>query len=167
MGEVWGRIPVSLYVTEEVLGAAPGGVGGVKLRCCSSASRGRVVGLTSGGCPFRGSSVLSDPGVKVQRHQRGMAWAHVECTGIHEERLEETLGRAVREWRGRTGMTQVQLAELSGLTQAAISRLEHGKCMPTFALLERIARAFDSALLVSMEPGRGVTVTFAGGGDGA
>lgn len=62
-------------------------------------------------------------------------------------------------------MTQVRLAELSGLTQAAISRLEHGKCMPTFPLLERIARAFGSALLVSVEPGRGVTVTFAGSAD--
>ncbi|MFJ4645718.1 helix-turn-helix domain-containing protein [Streptomyces bobili] len=107
----------------------------------------------------------SDPGVKVQRHQRGMAWAHAECGEIQDERLEETLGRAVREWRGRTGMTQARLAELSGLTQAAISRLEHGKCMPTFPLLERIAQAFGSALLVSMDPGRGVTVTFAGGGD--
>ncbi|MEU0339325.1 helix-turn-helix transcriptional regulator [Streptomyces bobili] len=94
-----------------------------------------------------------------------MAWAHAECRGMDEERLEETLGRAVREWRGRTGMTQAQLAELSGLTQAAISRLEHGRCMPTFPLLERIARASGSALLVSMEPGRGVTVTFGGGGD--
>ncbi|GGW36658.1 MULTISPECIES: helix-turn-helix domain-containing protein [Streptomyces] len=104
----------------------------------------------------------SDPGVKVQRHQRGMAWVHAERRGIAEERLEETLGRAVREWRGKVGMTQAQLAELSGLTQGAISRLEHGKCMPTFPLLERIARAFGSALLVSMEPDRGVTVTFAG-----
>ncbi|MCX5524559.1 helix-turn-helix domain-containing protein [Streptomyces bobili] len=98
-----------------------------------------------------------------------MAWAHAGCGENPDERLgerlEETLGRAVREWRGRTGMTQARLAELSGLTQAAISRLEHGKCMPTFPLLERIAQAFGSALLVSMDPGRGVTVTFAGGGD--
>lgn len=58
-------------------------------------------------------------------------------------------------------MTQIQLAELSGMTQAAISRLEHGKCMPTFPLLERIAAAFDSVLLVAVEPHRGVSVTFA------
>lgn len=62
-------------------------------------------------------------------------------------------------------MTQTQLAELSGLTQAAVSRLEHGKCMPTFPLLERIAGALGSALVVSVEPGRGVTVTFAGHGE--
>jgi transcriptional regulator with XRE-family HTH domain len=63
-------------------------------------------------------------------------------------------------------MTQVRLAELSGMTQAAISRLEHGKCMPTFPLLERIAAAFGSVLLVAVEPGRRkVTVTFAPGRD--
>ncbi|WP_239146540.1 helix-turn-helix transcriptional regulator, partial [Streptomyces sp. SID10815] len=58
-------------------------------------------------------------------------------------------------------MTQTRLAELSGLTQAAVSRLEHGRCMPTLPLLERIAQALGSALLVAVEPGRGVTVTFA------
>ncbi|WP_260328239.1 helix-turn-helix transcriptional regulator [Streptomyces sp. Ag109_O5-1] len=68
---------------------------------------------------------------------------------------------AVRERRGKVGMTQVRLAELSGMTQAAISRLERGKCMPTFPLLERIAKAFGSDLLVTVEPGRGVTVAFA------
>ncbi|MFC5654675.1 helix-turn-helix transcriptional regulator [Streptomyces nogalater] len=77
------------------------------------------------------------------------------------------MGRAVRECRGRIGMTQTRLAELSGLTQAAISRLEHGKCMPTFALLERIAGAFGSALLVSVDPGHGVTVAFTGNGETA
>ncbi|UXY32620.1 helix-turn-helix domain-containing protein [Streptomyces sp. HUAS TT20] len=94
-----------------------------------------------------------------------MALDCAERRRIPDERLEETLGRAVREWRGRTGMTQTRLAELSGLTQGAISRLEHGKCMPTFPLLERIARAFGSPLLVTVEPGRGVTVTFTGSGD--
>ncbi len=63
-------------------------------------------------------------------------------------------------------MTQARLAELSGMTQAAISRLERGKCMPTFPLLERISRAFDAPLLVAIEPGRGVTVAFAAAGDG-
>ncbi|MFQ6141798.1 helix-turn-helix domain-containing protein [Streptomyces seoulensis] len=82
------------------------------------------------------------------------------CGTIPGEKLEEALGRAVREGRRKTGMTQTRLAELSGLTQAAVSRLEHGRCMPTLPLLERIAQALGSALLVAVEPGRGVTVTF-------
>ncbi|MES9521801.1 helix-turn-helix domain-containing protein [Streptomyces capoamus] len=104
---------------------------------------------------------------EVQRHRRGMIWTCAERGEIPDEKLERAVGRAVRECRARTGMTQTQLAELSGLTQAAISRLEHGKCMPTFALLERIAGAFGSALLVSVEPGRGVTVAFADSGEAA
>ncbi|BBC33776.1 hypothetical protein SGFS_050700 [Streptomyces graminofaciens] len=79
--------------------------------------------------------------------------------------MEESLGRAVRTRRTEIGMTQTRLAELSGMTQAAISRLEHGKCMPTFPLLERIASAFGSPLLVSIEPGRGVTASFGGMGE--
>ncbi|WP_044363937.1 helix-turn-helix transcriptional regulator [Streptomyces natalensis] len=94
-----------------------------------------------------------------------MTLERAEPRRIPDERLEETLGRAVREWREKTGMTQTRLAELSGLTQAAISRLEHGKCMPTFPLMERIARAFGSTLLVAVEPGHGVTVTFVGSDD--
>ncbi|MEV8035776.1 helix-turn-helix transcriptional regulator [Streptomyces sp. NPDC086182] len=58
------------------------------------------------------------------------------------ESMEESLGKAVRSRRGEAGMTQERLAELSGMTQSAISRLEHGKCMPTMSLLERIAAAF-------------------------
>ncbi|MGA5087809.1 helix-turn-helix transcriptional regulator [Streptomyces pseudogriseolus] len=79
--------------------------------------------------------------------------------------MERILGRVVRERRGKTGMTQARLAEFSGMTQAAISRLER-ECMPTFPLLERISRAFEATLLVTVEPGRGVTVTFADPDDG-
>ncbi|NEA48305.1 helix-turn-helix transcriptional regulator, partial [Streptomyces sp. SID10815] len=90
-----------------------------------------------------------------------MSGKRAGCGTIPGEKLEEALGRAVREGRRKTGMTQTRLAELSGLTQAAVSRLEHGRCMPTLPLLERIAQALGSALLVAVEPGRGVTVTFA------
>lgn len=57
-------------------------------------------------------------------------------------------------------MTQVGLATRSGLTQAAISRLERGRSMPTLPLLERIAEAFGAALQLTVRPGRGVAVSF-------
>ncbi|GGP57902.1 hypothetical protein GCM10010287_30630 [Streptomyces variabilis] len=113
---------------------------------------------------------MSDPGVGVQHLQRGNLQERAGRKGSHAgfpvESMERILGRAVRERRGKTGMTQARLAELSGMTQAAISRLERGKCMPTFPLLERISRAFEATLLVTVEPGRGVTVTFADPDDG-
>ncbi|NEC65508.1 helix-turn-helix transcriptional regulator [Streptomyces sp. SID9727] len=60
-------------------------------------------------------------------------------------------------------MTQSRLAELAGMSQAAISRLEHGKCMPTFYLLEKIAEALNSVLVVAIGPGRRVAVEFRNG----
>ena len=89
----------------------------------------------------------------MQRHQRGMAWECAGGKGNSSGSVEGILGSAVRERREKIGMTQMRLAELSGMTQAAISRLEHGKCMPTFPLLERIAGAFGSALTVGHEQG--------------
>ncbi|WP_077798506.1 helix-turn-helix domain-containing protein [Streptomyces sp. JHA26] len=80
---------------------------------------------------------------------------------------EASVGKAVRSRREAAGMTQVGLAALSGLTQAAISRLEHGRCAPTFPLLERIAQAFGAELFVTVAPGRGVFVAFRGTGDTA
>ncbi|MBT2491806.1 helix-turn-helix transcriptional regulator [Streptomyces sp. ISL-96] len=74
--------------------------------------------------------------------------------------LEDFFGRAVRARRREIGMTQAQLAELTGMSQAAISRLEHGKCMPTLPLLERVAAALNSVLLVAIEPRRRVSVNF-------
>ncbi|MFE9774971.1 helix-turn-helix domain-containing protein [Streptomyces sp. NPDC005931] len=74
--------------------------------------------------------------------------------------LEESLGRAVRRRREEVGLTQVSLAARAGLTQAAVSRLERGRCMPTLPMLERIAEAFGAVLHVAVQPGRGVTIAF-------
>ncbi|NUV59133.1 helix-turn-helix domain-containing protein [Streptomyces sp. CAI-85] len=98
----------------------------------------------------------------MDRYQRGANKAALRTGRKRQESVEESLGKAVRNRRSEVGMTQVRLAELAGMTQAAISRLEHGKCMPTIPLLERIAAAFDSALFVVIEPGRGVAVGFRG-----
>lgn len=57
-------------------------------------------------------------------------------------------------------MTQAGLAALAGMSQAAISRLERGRCLPTLHLLERVAVALDSVLLVAIEPSRRVVVDF-------
>ncbi|WP_343242109.1 helix-turn-helix transcriptional regulator [Streptomyces sp. SID9727] len=78
-------------------------------------------------------------------------------------RPEDHFGRAVRDRRRAAGMTQSRLAELAGMSQAAISRLEHGKCMPTFYLLEKIAEALNSVLVVAIGPGRRVAVEFRNG----
>ncbi|MEU1365608.1 helix-turn-helix transcriptional regulator [Streptomyces sp. NPDC005803] len=81
-------------------------------------------------------------------------------SGSRRPGLEESFGRAVRDRRREVGMTQARLAELAGMSQAAISRLERGRCMPTLYLLEKLASALDSVLFVAMGPSRRVAVDF-------
>ncbi|MFG2439633.1 helix-turn-helix domain-containing protein [Streptomyces sp. NPDC048508] len=57
-------------------------------------------------------------------------------------------GRLVKAWRIRRGVSQAQLAELAGTGQAAISRIESGRDLPTLALLGRIAAALDCRLTI-------------------
>ena len=47
----------------------------------------------------------------------------------------------IRSLRKRTGLTQTQLAERSGIPQGHISNLERGKHSPSFATLEKLAGA--------------------------
>jgi XRE family transcriptional regulator, regulator of sulfur utilization len=53
------------------------------------------------------------------------------------------LGLQYHDARVALGMTQRQLAELAGVPQADISRIERGAGNPTEATLQRLARALD------------------------
>ncbi len=46
------------------------------------------------------------------------------------------------------------------MTQGALSRMECGRGVPTLPLLERLAAALSSNLLISMSPHGGVPVVF-------
>ncbi len=48
------------------------------------------------------------------------------------------------------GLTQKQLAEKVGTKQSAIARLEGGNSNPSIAFLEKVAKALDSKLQVSL-----------------
>jgi transcriptional regulator with XRE-family HTH domain len=61
-----------------------------------------------------------------------------------------TIGRVVGERRREAGLTQRELAERIGTTQAAISKIETGRTMPTLALLERVALATGRPIVVSL-----------------
>jgi transcriptional regulator with XRE-family HTH domain len=61
-------------------------------------------------------------------------------------RLAYELGRAVRELREQRGWSQSQLAQSAGMTQSAVARFEAGGTVPTLAVLERLARAFEMEL---------------------
>jgi ribosome-binding protein aMBF1 (putative translation factor) len=73
------------------------------------------------------------------------------------ERLRpyEEIARQVIALRLRYNLSQQALAQRTGTTKSAISRLESGQHAPTVATLERIASAFGGYLVISFEvPGQ-------------
>ncbi|WBQ06914.1 helix-turn-helix domain-containing protein [Kribbella sp. CA-293567] len=85
--------------------------------------------------------------------------------GLRRERMDEPgadqaydaarrafeLGAAVRQMREERGWTQTRLAQSAGMTQSALARFEAGGTIPTLALLERIAQALDTHLVVKFD----------------
>ena len=57
----------------------------------------------------------------------------------------------LRNAREEAGMTQRQLAERTGLTQANISNMENGSSRPTIDSLKKIADAFGKKLVVAFD----------------
>jgi len=70
------------------------------------------------------------------------------------EALKEgfSLASALIKVRGEADMTQEQVAEAMGTTQAVVARLESGKVLPSTRTLERFARATRTRLRISFEP---------------
>jgi ribosome-binding protein aMBF1 (putative translation factor) len=68
--------------------------------------------------------------------------------------LEEefALASALIEARANAEMTQEQVAQAMGTTQAVVARLEGGKTMPSTRTLERFAKATRTKLRISFEP---------------
>ena len=58
--------------------------------------------------------------------------------------------REILKGREEKKLTQVELSNLTGISQADISRLENGEGNPTISILNRIASAFGKQLKVSM-----------------
>ena len=65
---------------------------------------------------------------------------------------EMNIMRAMMDARIRAGMTQMELSQKSGISQADISRLENGTRNPSVALLKRLAEAMDTTLIIEFVP---------------
>jgi ribosome-binding protein aMBF1 (putative translation factor) len=72
------------------------------------------------------------------------------------EALEEefVLAAALIDARGHAEMTQEQVAQAMGTTQAVVARLESGKTKPSTRTLDRFAKATGTKLRISFEPVR-------------
>lgn len=69
----------------------------------------------------------------------------------YEIRLSMALAQAVHERRTELGLTQAELGERAGLSQAKISRIEGSDTVPTLPLLARLARALDASLNIALD----------------
>ena len=65
---------------------------------------------------------------------------------------ELDITRAIINARIRAGLSQTQLSELSGISQADISRLENGNRNPSLNLLKRLAAAMNTTLRIEFIP---------------
>jgi ribosome-binding protein aMBF1 (putative translation factor) len=67
--------------------------------------------------------------------------------------LEEefALASALIKARGDADMTQEQVAQAMGTTQAVVARLESGRVLPSTRTLERFAKATNTRLRISFE----------------
>jgi ribosome-binding protein aMBF1 (putative translation factor) len=67
---------------------------------------------------------------------------------------EFALASSLIKARTEADMTQEQVAQAMGTTQAVVARLESGKVLPSTRTLERFAKATRSRLRISFEPHR-------------
>jgi ribosome-binding protein aMBF1 (putative translation factor) len=65
---------------------------------------------------------------------------------------EFALASALIKARADAEMTQEQVAQAMGTTQAVVARLEGGKVLPSTRTLERFAKATRTRLRISFEP---------------
>ena len=60
-------------------------------------------------------------------------------------------GEEVQRVRAEAGLSQKELADLTGIDQSDISKIERGASNPTLGTLERIANALGGKLVISIE----------------
>jgi ribosome-binding protein aMBF1 (putative translation factor) len=76
-----------------------------------------------------------------------------EYVAEYESLKEEfALASALIKARSEADMTQEQVAQAMGTTQAVVARLESGKGLPSTRTLERFAKATQTRLRISFEP---------------
>lgn len=66
-------------------------------------------------------------------------------------RAEFEVVRALIAARIESNLTQKELAELSGVRQSNISRIESGSCIPSLTTLQALAKGLNKKLIIGFE----------------
>ena len=66
-----------------------------------------------------------------------------DSKNMTEEEYKRELGIRLRQMMEHRGVTQIDLSEMTGLSQAQISSYITGKVSPSFYIIDRIAKALD------------------------
>ena len=65
---------------------------------------------------------------------------------------EFTIIQAMIDARKRSGLTQKELSEKTGIAQSDISKLENGNANPSLKTLQRLARGMDMTIKIEFQP---------------
>jgi transcriptional regulator with XRE-family HTH domain len=87
--------------------------------------------------------------------------------GARENTLEAAIGRQVREFRAKLGMTVADLARQAGLSAGMLSKIENGMTSPSLATLQSLSKALNvpvTAFFRKFEESRDATFVPAGQG---
>lgn len=87
--------------------------------------------------------------------------------GARENSLEAAIGRQVREYRIKLGMTVVDLARQADLSAGMLSKIENGMTSPSLATLQSLSRALNvpvTSFFRKFEESRDATYVAAGQG---
>ena len=91
-----------------------------------------------------------DQAMRMPVYLREMAdWlreAHYSIAMPSLEIQRERMGQSIRDLRTQRGLTQVQLAQLAGITQSNLARIEAGRYSVGLDILNKIANAMGVAV---------------------
>lgn len=79
-------------------------------------------------------------GQSVKEHLKECMKNTVFAEGFRQEQIKYEIAEKVKAFRQKAGLTQKQLADISGLKQSAIARIENreSKTIPSFESLRKI-----------------------------
>lgn len=103
----------------------------------------QAIKISEGG-PREVIALLSD-GTLISYYDRDRTFRSLpsDSKNMTEEEYKRELGIRLRQMMEHRGVTQNDLSEMTGLSQAQISSYVTGKVSPSFYVIDRIAKALD------------------------